>query len=174
MRVGLLRVYSMLINAVESGRLSSNSNVLDLIQTAVTISHILYSPPSEHTPRNVLRLYNVCWLHHELCLSLFPSLIGTKFFGLYYHSLLIHGPVQYEIVCLHSVNTEANERMFNSVKIVVDQCTNRHPDNVVTNVLLHVQSKQIENVSLVARGLFRIRITGCPKKATFSLVIRAL
>ena len=79
MRVGLLRVYSMLLNAVESGRLSSNSNVLDLIQTAVTISHILYSPPSECTPRNVLRLYNVCWLHHELCLSLFPSLIGIKF-----------------------------------------------------------------------------------------------
>ena len=93
MRVGLLRVYSMLINAVESGRLSSNSNVLDLIQAAVTISHILYSPPSERTPRNVLRLYNVCLLHHELCLSLFPSVIGTKFFGLYYHSLLIHGPV---------------------------------------------------------------------------------
>ena len=38
MRVDLLRVYSMLLNAVECGRLSSNSNVLDLIQTAVTIS----------------------------------------------------------------------------------------------------------------------------------------
>ena len=61
--------------------------------------------------------------------------------------------------------------MFNSVKVVADQCTNRHPDNVVTKVLLHVQSKQIEN-SLI--GSVRIRITGCPKKATFSLVIRAL
>ena len=30
------------------------------------------------------------------------------------------------------------------VKVVADQCTNRHPDNV-TKVLLHVQSKQIEN-----------------------------
>ena len=79
MRVGLLRVYSMLLNAVECGKLSSNSNVLDLIQTAVTISHILYSPPSERTPRNVLRLYNVCWLHHELCWSLLPSLIETKY-----------------------------------------------------------------------------------------------
>ena len=27
--------------------------------------------------------------------------------------------------------------MFNSVKVVADQCTNRHPDNVVTKVLLH-------------------------------------
>ena len=64
-----------LLNVVDY--LSSNSHVLDLVQTAVTISHILYSPPSERTPRNVLRLYNVCWLHHELCLYLFPSLIGT-------------------------------------------------------------------------------------------------
>ena len=79
MRVGLLRVYSMLINAVECGRLSSNSNVLDLIQTAVTLSHILYSPPSERTSRNVLRLYNVCWLHHELCLSLSPLSLGQNF-----------------------------------------------------------------------------------------------
>ena len=46
MRVGLLRVYSMLLNTVECGKLSSNSNVLDLIQTAVAISHILYSPHS--------------------------------------------------------------------------------------------------------------------------------
>ena len=53
MRVGLLRVYSMLLNAVECGKLSSNSNVLDLIQTAVSISHILYSPPNERTPTHV-------------------------------------------------------------------------------------------------------------------------
>ena len=78
MRVGLLQVYSMLINAVANGRLYSNS-VLDLIRTAVTISHILHSPPSELTPRNVLRLYNVCWLHHELCLSLSPLSLGQNF-----------------------------------------------------------------------------------------------
>ena len=167
MRVGLLRVYSMLINAVESGRLSSNSNVLDLIQTAVTISHILYSPPSERTSRNVLRLYNMCWLHHELCLSLFPSLIGTKFFGLYYYSLLIHGPVQYEIVCLRSINTEANERMFNSVKVVADQCTNRHPDNVVTKVLSHVQSKQIENSLIGSEGSLQNQDNRVSKESNF-------
>ena len=31
---------------------------------------------------------------------------------------------------------------------------------------------KLKIVSLVARGLFRIRITGCPKKATFSLVYK--
>ena len=77
-------------------------------------------------------------------LVFFPLSYWDNFFGLYYHLLLIHGPVQYEIVCLRSVNTEANEHMFNSVKVVADRGTNRRPDNVVTKVLLHVQSKQIE------------------------------
>ena len=75
-----------------------------------------------------------------------------NFLGLYYHSLLIHGPVQYEIVCLHSVNTEANECMSNCVKVVADQCTNRHPDNVVTKVLLHVQRKQIQDNLIGGEG----------------------
>ena len=50
----------------------------------------------------------------------FPLSHLDNFFGLY-HLLLIHGPVQYEMVCLRSVNTEANEHMLNSVKVVADQ-----------------------------------------------------
>ena len=111
MRVELIRVYHVLLEAVESGSLN-NGDVLNLIHTAVCISDVLYSPPEERTPRNILRFYNVCWLHHELCVSLFPSLIGTKFFGLYFHSLLTHAPVQFELVSLRSVNTGANERLF--------------------------------------------------------------
>ena len=79
MRVGLLRVYSMLINAVECGRLSSISNVLDLIQTAVTISHILYSPPSERTPRNVLGLYNVVGYTMNCACLFSPLSLGQNF-----------------------------------------------------------------------------------------------
>ena len=110
----------------------------------------------------------MCWLHHELCLSLFPSLIGTKFFGLYYHLLLIHGPVQYEIVGLCSINTEANEHMFNSVKVVADQCTNRHPDNVVTKVLLYVQSKQIENNLIGGEGFLQYQDNRVSKRKQLS------
>ena len=120
MRVGLLRVYSMLINTVESGRLSSNSNVLDLIQTAVTISHILYSPPSKCTPRNVLRLYNMCWLFSPLSLGQ----IFLDCIIIHYRSMDLFSTKLSAFV----VDTEANERMFNRVKVVADQCTNRHPE----------------------------------------------
>ena len=51
----------------------------------------------------------------------------------------------YEIICLCSVNIEANECMFNSVKVVADQCTNRHPDNVVMKVLLHGSEGSLKN-----------------------------
>ena len=131
----------VLLEAVESGSLN-NGDVLNLIHTAVCISDVLYSPPEE--PRNILRFYNVCWLHHELCVSLFPSLIGTKFFGLYFHSLLTHAPVQFELVSLRSVNTEANERLFHSVKSVAEKCINRHPSNIIPKVLMHVQAKELQ------------------------------
>ena len=97
----------------------------------------------------------------------FPLSHWDKIFGLYYHSLLIHGPVQYEIVCLRSVNTEANEHMFNSVKVVADQCTNRHPDNVVTKVLLHVQSKQIENSLIGSEGSLQNQDNRVSKESNF-------
>ena len=90
------------------------------------------------------------------------------------HWVKIHGPVQYEIVCLRSVNTEANESMFNSVKVVADQCTNRHPDNVVMKYCYMFRVNRLKIVLVIVRVLFSIRKTGCPKKATFSLVIRAL
>ena len=122
-------------------------------------------------PRNVLRLYKVCVGYTMNCACLFSPLIGTKFFGLYYHSLLVHGPVQYEIVCLHSVNTEVNECMFNSVKVVADQCTNRHPDSVVTKVLLHVQSKQIENSLIGSEGCLQNRDNRVSKENNFFTVI---
>ena len=142
LRVGLLRVYQVLLKAKNTG-IHIDGDILKLIESAVYISELLYMPPSERTPRNVLRLYNVCWVHHELCVSLFPSLKGTKFFGLYFHSLLTHAPLQYEIVCLRSVNTESNERLFNSVRMVAEKCT-KNPENVIPKVLLHVQAKELE------------------------------
>ena len=77
-------------------------------------------------------------------------MIGSKFFGLYFHSLLVHAPLQYEVVCLRSVNTEANERMFHSVKSIAENCTNRHPDNIIPKILLHMQAKHLESSLVVS------------------------
>jgi hypothetical protein len=75
MQVGLLRVYRVISKAVNNCTLANN-DVLMLVQSAVCISEILYLPSSEQSSQKILKLYNVCQLHHELCVSLFPSLAG--------------------------------------------------------------------------------------------------
>ena len=66
-----------------------------------------------------------------------------KFFGLYLHSLVVHAPRQYEIVCLKSVNTENEERIFQQAKQIALKCTNRKPENVIPSVLIRLQAKGI-------------------------------
>ena len=115
-----------------------------LLSTAVKISERLYSSCDKRTPKSILQLYNCTWLHHELCKSLFtkPNDISYgKFFGLYLHSLVAHAPRQYEIVCLRSVNTENQERMFQQAKQIALNCTNRKPENVIPTILLRLQAK---------------------------------
>ncbi len=71
----------------------------------------------EHrNPRNILRLYNLTWLHHELCNTLITIFHGgmkyTTFFGTYLHTVVVHAPQQLEMISLRSVNTENHERLF--------------------------------------------------------------
>ena len=86
-----------------------------MLATAVKISERLYSSSDKRTPKTIMQLYNCTWLHHELCKILFvtPKDISYgKYFGVYLHSLVAHAPMQYEIICLRSVNTENQERIF--------------------------------------------------------------
>ena len=85
-------------------------DILVLIKTAVRISELLYMNDTERNTRNILRLYNCTWLHHELCnkiITKFHSgMSHNKLFGSYLHALVVHAPQQLEIVSLRSVNTE--------------------------------------------------------------------
>ena len=55
----------------------------------------------------------------------------------------MHAPVQYEVVCLRSVNTEDQERMFQQAKSIASTTTNRQPQNVIPSIMLRMQAKQI-------------------------------
>ena len=101
---------------------------------------------SKRTPKTVLQLYNATWLHHEHCKTLFPQpreVTYDKFFGLYLHSLVVHAPRQYEIVCLRSINTENQERIFQQAKQIALKCTNRKPENVIPSVFLRIQARSL-------------------------------
>ena len=96
--------------------LDCGSRVLMLLQTVIKIGEILYS---RDTQRQVLQLYNQCWLHMELCATLFAQpkkLTRTKMFGHYLHALTAHSPEQYELVCQRSINTENQKRLFGQLE----------------------------------------------------------
>ncbi len=119
--------------------------ILSLLQSIIKVGQILYSSDSRRTPRALLQMYNHCWYHSELCVDLLskPKKISYgKMFGLYFHALTAHAPTQYELVSLRSVNTENQERLFGQARQIALKCTNRSPNNVIPQVLLHLQAKQ--------------------------------
>lgn len=98
------------------------------------------------TPKSILQLHNVAWMHHELCCDLIPipkEQTRDKLYGTYLHDLVVHGPSQYQMMCLRSANAESTERLFSQVKHVSMRATNRKPDNVLTTVLLSMQAEEI-------------------------------
>ncbi len=139
LRKTLIQLYLLLSNT------NASAPVVRLLQTAVKIGEILYSTEEHRTPRQVLQLYNHCWVHHELCRDLFakPKEVSrTAMFGIYLHSLTAHSPQQYEVVCQRSVNTENQERLFGQTRSIALATTNRQPQNIIPHVLLRLQAKK--------------------------------
>ena len=100
-------------------RRTVHQHIVKLLETIVTVSEILYATDDKRSPRQILRLYNSTWLHHELCNDLFPnpkSIPRTKLFASYLHALSNHAAQQYEIICMRSTNTEHEERLFGQAK----------------------------------------------------------
>ena len=117
----------------------SDWKVRALVESIVRISEIMYANETERSPKMVLRLYNNVWLHHELCYDIFQTPQSRNaLFGLY-----LHLAEQYEIVCLRSANTENQERLFGKCRRTAESVTNRHPANIITNIMLHMQAQQI-------------------------------
>ena len=119
------------------------AKVQQLLETIVRISEILYLKDSKRSPKMVLRLYNLAWLHHELVSDLLynQTSSNTKLFGNYLHAITIHAPVQYQIVSLSSVNAENQERLFCQAKRINLRATNRKVENFFANYFAFYSSK---------------------------------
>ena len=122
-----------------------NKNILILIETAVTISKLAYLPEKDRCARHILQFYNATWLHHELCRKLFlqfhAGMTRKRFFGSYLHALVVHAPVQFELISLRSINTENQERFFGQARKSATAASNRQPQNVVSTTVLRLQAK---------------------------------
>lgn len=115
--------------------------VVQLLQTAVQISEVLYLRSSERSPKRILQLYNCTWLHHTLCSMLFQKtkeVTREVLFGTYIHHLVVHACPQYELLGLRSENAESEERLFGQAKHMATQASNCHPDNVLFNMIIRL------------------------------------
>ena len=123
MRATVITMYQLLKNE------NAPQQVLDLLETIVRISKILYMDDQRRTP-----LYNSTWLHMELCKVLFPhpkKITRRKFFGVYIHALTSHDPIQFEIVSQKAANSEDQERLFGQARRAAQATSNRHAQNVI-------------------------------------------
>ena len=68
----------------------TDENLICLVDTLVEICEILYSGIESRSPRSVLRLHNLTFLHGRMCVQLFynPKAISKRrMFGKYFYSL---------------------------------------------------------------------------------------
>ena len=70
------------------------------------------------------------------------KLTERKFFGVYYHSLIIHARQQYRIISGRTANTEKEEAMFTTIKNNTNLTSNHHPYNIISNVIIRYQAKE--------------------------------
>ena len=138
-----------------------------LMASISEISHLIYRDDVDRCPKLVLRLYNLTWLHHELCVDLFPQpkkITMAKMFGIYFHSLLVHAPRQYEVVSLSSANTEKQERLFGQARAAASSTSNRQPENVIKSILLHIQSRSLTKDSKGGAVIVDSRVSNLAKR----------
>lgn len=133
--------------------LDCSSKILLLLQTIIKVGEISYSLDDCRSPRQLLQMYNTCWLHMELCRDMFGNpkkITRSKMFGHYLHALTAHSPTQYELASLRSLNTENQERLFGQGRIIAESCTNHHLENVIPQVMLRLQAKQERHMAMAS------------------------
>ena len=148
LRVALLQTYKLLYFQEVS------ISIKILLSTIVKISEIIYSADDKRTPKSILQLYSCTWMHHELCMNIFTELREISYprlFGAYLHALVVHCPIQYEVVCQRSVNTENQERVFQQAKTIAKNTTNRKPENVIPSIMLRLRAMVIYHLHLLQR-----------------------
>ena len=119
-----------------------DTQIVELFRTACEICEIMYAPDSRHTPKAILRLHNLTYQHGKICVDLFTqSSTTTAVYGRYFNSIICHSPPLLRIVCLRSVNTEVQERMFGQVKQITRGTSSLKANHIITNIITRLQAE---------------------------------
>ena len=124
-----------------------DQNLQLMLDTLVEIQAILYLPEEERTPRTILCLHNLTFLHAIMCHSIFDrknskSMTYRKFYGKYYHGLITHAPFQYRLVSGSASNAEDKKRVFNKIKRITANTSSNHQGHIIGNLFIRFQVEQ--------------------------------
>ena len=133
---------------------SPGSYITQLLVTLAEIQELLYSPEKERSIKKVLRLCNLTFVHALLIKKYWENdlkiLTQRKFFGVYYHSLMIHAREQYRILSGRTANTEREEAMFTDIKNFANETSNHQSENIISNAVIRYQAKRkLEGVTSI-------------------------
>ena len=93
------------------------SEFQDLLLSLVEICRFSYQRAEQRTPKSILRLYNMTFLHACRCLQIFgenPKL--KKIYGIYYHAIVKHLAEVNRLIAPSSLYTESEERIFGTMR----------------------------------------------------------
>ncbi|XP_070555061.1 uncharacterized protein [Ptychodera flava] len=122
-----------------------SEDISTLMKTLAEISHISYLHDVYRCPKRVLRLYNITFLHGLLCIKLITkpkTMTQRKFYGRYYHNVVVHLPEQYRIISLYSSNTESQERVFNAIRRITKSTSSKRPGEIIGNVFIRLHAEE--------------------------------
>eukprot|EP00731_Ephydatia_muelleri_P009736 Em0005g322a len=170
---------AMILMYLKTKEIQPDSMLCKVFQTAVQISKILYASEAKRTPKSILNLHNIAFYHAYLCAKLFLApkhMTRRKLFGRYFHALTTHSPLLYRIICLRSLNTEIQERMFSQVKQISKTTSNQSTDNIVTNAIkrLHYEedSKHEDTIAVQESEIEKLaKVTGPFTNTCFTIEI---
>ena len=121
--------------------------ITKIFSTFAEIQEITYAVEEKCSCPKILHLSNLTFTY---ALLLFihikynlKSLTPRNLFGVYYHSIAKHAPIQFRLFSSRTANTEKEETMFAAMKRDANNLSNFHLDNVTKNIIIqaHVRSK---------------------------------
>ena len=106
---------------------------------------LLYAEADKRTPRFILRLHNVSFLHAMLCKKIFlktHSLTRRKLYGIYFHSIVVETPIIARPVSPSSYNTEEEERLFSDISSISKVTSSRKAGHLLDNSIIRLQAER--------------------------------
>ncbi|VDI28834.1 Hypothetical predicted protein [Mytilus galloprovincialis] len=144
-RLYLVKLAKFAANLHEQKKIDKNT--IQMIESLVEITNICYSKYECRSPKQILRLYNQCFLFAVTCRIVIgipsnPKMSKKKFFGSHFHSVTVHLPECLRIFNLRSIVTEQEERIFGDLRRISENTTNRQAQFICDNAMLRFNSQQ--------------------------------